>query len=72
MDEKPINGMKKRFIKIIADKTFFAVQTLTKEDLVRVKEGYYDSILDLELGTWYNPENNTWEFVEGVNDEDKL
>lgn len=38
---------------------------LTKDDLVRCKNGGYDYIIDLENGTFFNAEENNWEKIEG-------
>ena len=54
-----------RFIKIMGKGMFFCTNTLVKEDLVRAKQGYYEDIIDLENGCWYNAETNTWELLDG-------
>ncbi|KKL50170.1 hypothetical protein LCGC14_2308170 [marine sediment metagenome] len=56
--------MSKRYLKISSG-IIWATDNLTKEDLVRMKTGAYDHILDLEKWLRYNSKTNVWDPIEG-------
>ena len=56
--------MKYRYLKI-AGSIIYGTNNLTRDDLARCKTGGYDAIIDLEKCTYFDPDNNTWEDIEG-------
>lgn len=58
--------MKYRFLKING-KLIWGENTVTKEMLIMVKNRQYDTIIDLEDGTYYDADENNWLQIEGSN-----
>ncbi len=56
--------MKYRYLKIMGD-VIWGTNSLTKEDLVRLKDGSYDSIIDLQEMKSFNSKFNNWEEIKG-------
>lgn len=56
--------MKYRYLKVGAG-LLWGTNNLTKDDLVRCKNGGYDYIIDFETGTFFNPDENSWDPIEG-------
>ena len=56
--------MKWRYLKIGVG-TIWGTNELTKDDLVRRKDGYYDHIIDLERMVEFDPEENSWVDLKG-------
>lgn len=50
--------MKYRYLKVGAG-LLWGTNNLTKDDLVRCKNGGYDYIIDFETGTFFNPDENS-------------
>lgn len=51
--------IKSKYLKING-KVLWASNEITKDDLVRVKNGAYDTIVNLEEMTHYDADDNTW------------
>jgi hypothetical protein len=56
--------MKYRYLKIIGD-VIWGTNNLTKEDLVRLKDGLYQCVIDLQEMKNFNAKFNQWEDVKG-------
>ncbi|MFA5999244.1 MAG: hypothetical protein WC747_04465 [Candidatus Babeliales bacterium] len=56
--------MKWRWLKITAG-IVWGTNNLTRDDLARRKNGSYDSIIDLNEGTEFDPDQNAWIPVKG-------
>ncbi len=56
--------MKYKYLKIMSD-TVWGTNDLKREDLVRLKEHGYDSILDIEQSKQFNADENRWEDIKG-------
>lgn len=52
-----------RFIKVTSRIEISGQNQITKEDLAKVKEGYIDTIIDLDNFTSYNGQENRWDKI---------
>ena len=57
--------MKWRYLKITGPQMIWGTNVITVADLARLKNGQYEAILDLERGTYFDPENNEWVDIAG-------
>jgi len=56
--------MKWRYLKI-GGGIIWGTNNLTRDDLVRRKNGGYDNIIDLQEGTEFDPDENAWVAIKG-------
>lgn len=56
--------MKYRYLKTIGS-VIWGTNNLTREDLVRLKDGQYENIIDLEQSKTFNADFNKWEDIKG-------
>lgn len=56
--------MKYSYLKITGD-LVWATDTLTKEDLARLKQHSYDAVIDLEAFKQFDPNTNEWVDIKG-------
>lgn len=56
--------MNYRYIKI-GGSVVWGTNNLTKDDLIRAKNGGYDVILDIVEMKTFNADDNAWEDIEG-------
>jgi hypothetical protein len=56
--------MKWRYLKILGS-TIWGTNNLKRDDLVRLKNHGYDSILDLQEFKSFDADNNEWVDIEG-------
>jgi hypothetical protein len=57
--------MKYRYLKISGDKVFWGTNVLSREELIRLKDGFYESIIDLLEMTYFDVDTNQWVAIEG-------
>lgn len=63
---------KMRYLTITSEDLFYAKEQITKEDLVQVLRGNVDHLLDLENGTYFDPNLNAWvKFTSNIPDHAK-
>lgn len=43
----------------------WATDTITREDLIRLKDRAYDAILDLHEWKYFDVDDNSWKDIEG-------
>lgn len=43
----------------------WAKNHITKETLQMVKDGRYENLIDIENGTYFDSESNSWKEIEG-------
>lgn len=55
---------KYRYYKICSS-IVWGKNVLTKDDLIQVRQGAYDTIIDVQENKQYNAENNEWEEIKG-------
>jgi hypothetical protein len=54
----------KRFIKKLCFDEWLSKDNIEKKDLVDVKDGFADFLIDTVEGKYYNPELNSWKEVK--------
>lgn len=57
--------MKWRYLKITTGDMIWGTNNLTRDDLIRCKNGGYEAILDLQNGTYYDADANEWKEITG-------
>lgn len=53
------------YVKIIGSMIIGKVE-ITKQDLIDVKQGYADALINLVEGTYYDADENDWKKIEVV------
>lgn len=61
-----------RFIKIVSPIEILAVPEITREDLVKVKERYFDAIIDLDNFSFYNGSENRWDKINETQNQNRV
>ena len=56
--------MKYRYLKTIGE-VIWGTNNLTREDLVRLKDGQYECIIDIQEMKSFNADFNRWEDIKG-------
>ena len=56
--------MKFRYLKITGS-VIWGTNTITRDDLVRVKNRSYDAVIDLQNMTTFNADTNSWDEIKG-------
>lgn len=56
-----------KYLKIASD-LIVGTDTLTKEDLVRAKNGSYDLIINRIEETYYDPVDNEWKSIKNIDE----
>lgn len=57
--------MKYRYLKVTSGDLVWGTNELKKTDLLSVKRGLYEAIIDLQNMTSYDAENNEWKEIDG-------
>lgn len=57
--------MKYKYIATLSNNVIWGKNEISKEALSMVKDGRYDTLLDIENGKWFNSEENKWEDIKG-------
>lgn len=57
--------MKWRFLKITSAEIIWGTNDLTREDLIALKNGRYEAIINVTDGTTFDPSSNSWLPIEG-------
>lgn len=57
-----------RYIKVNSD-MLWGENEIDKDMLACVKQGFYDTIIDLHTMTQYDPEDNVWKEIKGTSEE---
>jgi hypothetical protein len=53
----------KRYIKI--SPALWSQDTITRDDLVKVSQKVYDTIIDTQNGTYFDSDSNSWKNIPG-------
>lgn len=56
-------GPIRRFIKVLGD-VLWGTNNISQQDLIKVKNGGYDTIIDTANYTYYDGDTNTWEKIQ--------
>lgn len=54
-----------RWVKVRVGNSHWGTNNLTVNDLVQLKNGFYEAIIDMQEGTYYDPEQNDWIKISG-------
>lgn len=57
--------MKFRYLKITSSDMFWGTNEIKATDLVSVKRGLYEAIIDLKNMTYFDAEANEWKQIDG-------
>lgn len=54
-----------KYITTLSNNIIWGKNEITRETLLMVKDGRYDTLIDVENGKWFNAEDNKWEDIKG-------